>query len=192
MSLNRFIVAALGVFVAGCVTINIYFPEAEAEQAADRIIDEVRGSTSEGAARLDLGEFARIAAAGVLDLLVPTAAAQANFDAESPASRALEQSLKQRFPGIKPYLDSGAVGLTAGGLLDIRDRNAIPLSERNRVRQLVAEQNGDWEALYQEIARINGHPEWVDQIRQVFADRWVAKAAPGWFYRDAGGVWKQK
>lgn len=27
--------------LAGCVTINIYFPAAEAERAADKIIDEV-------------------------------------------------------------------------------------------------------------------------------------------------------
>jgi hypothetical protein len=34
-------VATLLVGVAGCVTINIYFPAAAAERAADRIIDEV-------------------------------------------------------------------------------------------------------------------------------------------------------
>lgn len=33
--------AALAVAVGGCVTINIYFPAAAAEKAADRIIDEV-------------------------------------------------------------------------------------------------------------------------------------------------------
>ena len=33
--------AALLVALAGCVTINIYFPAAAAERAADRIIDEV-------------------------------------------------------------------------------------------------------------------------------------------------------
>lgn len=32
---------ALAVAVGGCVTINIYFPAAAAEKAADRIIDEV-------------------------------------------------------------------------------------------------------------------------------------------------------
>ena len=32
---------ALAVATAGCVTINIYFPAAAAEKAADRIIDEV-------------------------------------------------------------------------------------------------------------------------------------------------------
>jgi hypothetical protein len=30
-----------GAAAAGCVTINIYFPAAAAEKAADRIIDEV-------------------------------------------------------------------------------------------------------------------------------------------------------
>ncbi|HLW05704.1 MAG TPA: hypothetical protein VKY38_09025 [Azoarcus sp.] len=47
--------AATALAVAGCVTINIYFPAAAAERAADRIIDEVwqiRGgaSATEGAA----------------------------------------------------------------------------------------------------------------------------------------------
>lgn len=32
---------AAAVSVAGCVTINIYFPAAAAEKAADKIIDEV-------------------------------------------------------------------------------------------------------------------------------------------------------
>ncbi len=32
---------AFSLSMAGCVTINIYFPAAAAEKAADRIIDEV-------------------------------------------------------------------------------------------------------------------------------------------------------
>lgn len=43
------LVGALLGLLAGCVTINIYFPAAAAEKAADRIIDEVwqlQGSTS--------------------------------------------------------------------------------------------------------------------------------------------------
>ncbi len=45
LTMNRrtAICALLGgtVMAAGCVTINIYFPAAAAEKAADRIIDEV-------------------------------------------------------------------------------------------------------------------------------------------------------
>ncbi|MCA8967621.1 MAG: DUF1318 domain-containing protein, partial [Planctomycetes bacterium] len=157
MTIKRTLLVLAALLAVGCVTINIYFPEAAAQQAADRIIDEVRGvrdaAGDETSAVLSAPPGVLVAALGrALDWLVPPAAAQAaNFDASSPASRALEQSLKARFPALKPYLDTGAVGLTAAGLLDIRDRNAIPLAERNRVRQLVTEQNTDWEALYQEI-----------------------------------------
>lgn len=48
--LNRCLFAgALMTALAGCVTINIYFPAAAAEKAADRIIEEVwqlQGSTT--------------------------------------------------------------------------------------------------------------------------------------------------
>lgn len=41
LTTNVVTLAALVVITSGCVTINIYFPAAAAEKAADRIIDEV-------------------------------------------------------------------------------------------------------------------------------------------------------
>lgn len=38
---SRILCLAPAAVLAGCVTINIYFPAAAAERAADRIIDEV-------------------------------------------------------------------------------------------------------------------------------------------------------
>ena len=40
-SLTIFVAAAGMLLTQGCVTINIYFPAAAAEKAADKIIDEV-------------------------------------------------------------------------------------------------------------------------------------------------------
>ena len=37
---------AIAGWMGGCITINIYFPAAAAEKAADRIIDEVLGKGS--------------------------------------------------------------------------------------------------------------------------------------------------
>lgn len=37
----RILLVALSLSLSACVTINIYFPAAAAEKAADRIIDEV-------------------------------------------------------------------------------------------------------------------------------------------------------
>jgi hypothetical protein len=41
-------IATAALLLAGCVTINIYFPAAAAEKAADRIIDEVWQAQQEG------------------------------------------------------------------------------------------------------------------------------------------------
>lgn len=38
---NRLLLLLSAASLAGCVTINIYFPAAAAEKAADKIIDEV-------------------------------------------------------------------------------------------------------------------------------------------------------
>ena len=191
----------LAVLVAACVTINVYFPEAAAVEAADRIIDKVRGEESgDTGARLHDEEIAGQDAPVLMALaqeftrlLVSDANAQqaVDFDKPSPEKRALEDSLAQRFQSLKPWFDAGAIGHTESGLVEFRDRNLVPLKDRNSVVQLVAAQNNDWNALYREIARLNGHPEWVDDIRQTFAERWVAKADRGWYYRE-GGAWKQK
>lgn len=190
----------LAMLVAACVTINVYFPEAAAEQAADRIIERVRGESTDSGASLherfhDPASMPVMVAAAeqFLNLFVSRAEAQArpNFDASSPEVTALENSLAKRFQQLKPFYDSGAIGMDENGLVDIRDRNLIQLKDRNSVLQLVSAQNNDWNALYQEIADLNGHPEWVDNIRRTFASRWVAKADSGWWYRE-NGTWKQK
>ena len=41
MDKTRVVLPMVGVALAACVTINIYFPAAAAEKAADKIIDEV-------------------------------------------------------------------------------------------------------------------------------------------------------
>ena len=189
----------LAILVVACVTINVYFPEAAAVEAADRIIDKVRGDdaddTTSAIPPATSGDVPLLLAFanGIGSFLVSDANAQApvDFDKPSPEKQALENSLAARFPSLRPYFDSGAVGLTEAGLIEFRDRNLVPLRDRNNVVQLVAAQNNDWNALYAEIARLNNHPEWQDSIRRTFAERWVAKADRGWYYRE-NGTWKQK
>lgn len=204
---------------AACVTINVYFPAAAAERAADQIIDQVTGSSGSAAPRGQPQQqaprepagpgtgstggtrsqpaapgAARLVAARLLELLVPAAHAQANanIDISSPEIRAVTASMTSRFDQLEPYFASGAVGLTEDGLVELRDANAVPLAERALVKRLVAEDNRDRNTLYAEIARANGHADWAADIRRIFARRWVERGAkPGWFYQQ-GGSWKQK
>ena len=197
---------ALIFLLTACVTVNVYFPAAAAEQAADKIIDSV--TRQQGAApspdaqtpptsyRAPAGDtpILLVAVGRALEMLIPAAQAQAaaNLDISSPEIRAVTASMQQRFGQLEKYFTSGAVGLTADGLIEVRDQNVAPLAERAVVKRLVAEDNKDRQTLYAEIAKANGHPEWEADIRKTFARRWVERGAkPGWYYQDGGG-WKQK
>lgn len=128
----------------------------------------------------------------VLALSVSTATyAAADININTPGVTALKQSLRGRFHDLRPYLDSGAVGLTGDGLLAVRNAGAVPLSARQALNGLIAAQNRDRNALYREIARANGHPEWEAEIRSTFAQRWIQRAKPGWWVQR-GGSWTQK
>jgi uncharacterized protein len=198
---------ALSCLLAACVTVNVYFPAAAAEQAADRIIDTVtsqqksnetappKSPPNSRAAPASERPVLLAAAGALLNLLIPAAQAQGspNLDVSGPEIRAVTGSMQQRFGQLKKYFDSGVIGLTADGLVAVRDQNSVALAERAVVTRLVTEDNRDRETLYAELAKANKHPEWEPDIRRTFARRWVERGAQGgWYYQDVGGKWVQK
>ena len=200
MKLFRWLTSSVaGLMLVSCVTINIYFPAAAAEKAADRIIEDVWGpeiqsneSTSPDDQEQSKQQQAQGLALTVLNWMIPAAqAAEADLNISSPAINTLQAAMKARHQTLKAYYSSGAVGLTENGLISVRDAKAIALKDRNKVKGLVADENKDRNALYAEIARANGHPEWKADIQSTFARRWVSNAASGWWYQS-GGSWQQK
>ncbi|WP_438970398.1 YdbL family protein [Methylophaga sp.] len=189
-----------GLMLISCVTINIYFPAAAAEKAADRIIEDVWGPETQPqqapeSEQQDKQTFImqhQNLAVSFLEWFIPSAnAAEANININSPAINALQSQMKTRHDNLKPFYDNGAIGLTDDGFITVHNAKAIPLKERNGLNAMIAEENKDRKALYAEIARANGHPEWQDDIQQTFAKRWISNAAKGWWYQQAGS-WKQK
>ena len=186
--------------LAACVTINVYFPAAAAEEAADHIIKDIWGPDEapkpESKEQSSLGTPANgimlAALRETLDFVIPAAEAQADIDVSSPAIRALTASMKARATDLTPFFDSGAIGLTADGLVAQRDVNSVALADRTRVRKLIDAENADRNSLYVEIANANGHPEWESDIRGTFAQRWIANAHAGWYYKKGSGDWVKK
>lgn len=194
----------LAVLLAACVTVNVYFPAAAAQSAADQVIDTIMQGPKESppqgqsqptpqGSTIAPSHSVLVAALGTaLNALVPVAQAQsANLDVNTPEVRAIVGSLTNRNGQLRPYFASGAIGLTADGHVEVRDQNVIPLPERAKVKSLVADENRDRDALYAEVAKANGHPEWKADIQNTFAKRWIAKAEAGTWYQDGGG-WKKK
>ena len=199
--LRLILVLALAVLAVGCVTINVYFPAAAAEKAAQKFIGNVIGepdapaapASSEPPPQSDKGSGGMSAA--VLNLLVPAAQAAEPVDIKisTPELEALRAGMRARFASsLKPLLDSGAIGFTRDGMIAMHDSSEVALSQRNQVQKTIEAENRDRAEVYRRIAQANGHPEWEAQIRETFAREWIEQARSGWFYQDGSGAWKRK
>jgi uncharacterized protein YdbL (DUF1318 family) len=198
--------AAALLVLSACVTINVYFPAAEAREAAGRFVDEVIGEDGRPVPPGDGGmalQFprggspaVRVASFDPLLLLgIAPAHAQKRPDItlETREIQALKSQMAARFDStLRAHFDSGALGFTRDGLIVVRDAGKLGLRDRVAVNEAVAADNRDRRAVYREVAVANGHPEWEAQIRDVFAEQWIARARSGWWYQDAGGNWRQK
>ena len=195
------LLSVIGLLIlTACVTINIYFPAAEAREAAEKIVDDIMGDKAQpnppakDDQTYELRTLERGYATTLLDILIPPAeaAGMVKFDADTPAVRKLQAAMKQRFAQLKSFYERGAIGFTQDALVATRDLNAVSLKERGQLKNLLSAENQDRNQLYKEIARANGHPEWEKDIRETFAKTWIQNAAKGWWYQNAQEGWVQK
>ncbi|MBA1446402.1 MAG: YdbL family protein [Chromatiales bacterium] len=186
--------------LTACVTINIYFPAAEAREAAEKIVDDILGDEVQNSMpgkdgqSLQWSPSAQQVSFSLLDLLIPSAhaAAKPDFSVNTPEVRRLQASMKRRNSSLHPYYQKGVIGFTHDALVGIRQLSAVSLKQRAQLKNLVKAENGDRNRLYKEIARANGHPDWEQDVRSVFGQTWIRKASKGWWYKNAGGSWVEK
>lgn len=177
--------------VLSCVTINIYFPAEEVRSAADRIVNEVWGERAEE--NVPPAKPPKEPGSSFLHRLQPRAAyAAQDIDVSTPEIRAIREAMRVRSAVYIPFLDSGHIGVGADGLLKVRTSDGLDLKARGEVTRLVKAENDDRQRLYAEIARANGFPDRVDEVREIFAQTWRDRAARGWYVEQTGGAWAQK
>lgn len=195
--------------LTACVTINVYFPAAEAKAAAKQFVEKVIGDQAQPAPeqpkpkdgggggmagltlpRLDLSKLDPLVLIGIAPAYAQGAP---DITIKTPAIQAIQSRMASRFDSdLRAGFDSGALGFTRDGLVVVRDAAKLQLKDRVAVNQAVADDNRDRKAVYREVAVANNHPEWEAQIRSVFAKQWIESARSGWWYQDASGGWKQK
>ena len=194
---RRWLIGLLMVLLVSCVTVNIYFPAAAIQKAADQIVDDVR-KTPEPAPgpkpeqkpdKSSLLDRIRVVRLG------PAAAQAAAVDVNvsTPAIRNIRASLASRFPQLQPLYAKGAIGETNTGLIAARDIGALSLKEKADLNRLVEQENADRQALYTEIIRANSlDPGQLGEVQRLFANSWRDKSAPGWWIQQDNGQWGRK
>ncbi len=197
---RRWFVWGLTVFLVSCVTVNIYFPAAAIQKAADQIVDDVRKTPEQkpdqgpGQKPEDKKDKTSRSDRFPIAYLGPTNAyAAVDINVSTPAIRNLKASMANRFPQLQPFYGKGAIGETNTGLVAVRDTGALSLKEKADVSRLVEQENADRQALYAEIIRANNlDASKLDEVQKLFANSWRGKSSPGWWIQSDNGQWARK
>ncbi len=182
------IVATLAlVLVAACVTVNIYFPAAELQKDAERVVKQAYGIEEQKAP-----EEGSSLSPGLLDILGPaTAHAQNYVELSNATTRGLEQQVVATTKQLAPYFSSGNVGLDNSGFAVLRDKGGLDMKQLGQVNRLVASDHKFKAELYKEKAKAAGTPGKVGDVQSIYANLWKQYAASGTWIQS-GGSWAQK
>ena len=192
---SRFLILGVIVFIISCVTVNIYFPAAEVQKAADVIVEDVRQLDKKQEQKPQEQQKLNQYYQKLKKLSWGTAEAYAQIDIEvtTPAIRALKDSIKARFPQLRPFYDKGNVGESNTGFLENRDLGNMSLKEKADLSRLIEQENKDRKDLYAEIMKANKFgPDVLPQIQKIFANSWRDKSQSGWWIQKDSGEWEKK
>jgi uncharacterized protein YdbL (DUF1318 family) len=201
------ILGAMLVVLAGCITVNVYFPESEVKALSDRIEEAVReqaGATTEAddpvsdengsvppshLTWLPVQAPSGLAAAIIaLPQQVPPAPEISN-----PAIRKIIESRAARFAQVQKLKSEGAVGENADGFLDARNLDSLALSERAQAQRTINEENADRRQMYSAIADAKGlEVSQLPLVRATYAATLREYAKAGEWIQMPDGQWRTK
>lgn len=197
---NSISVLVVLMFIAGCVTVNVYFPAAQVEKTAEKIVDEVYQEKKESPPQEPTekprssndGEtfrgIVRLASFGPAPAFAEEATTVSNA-----AIRGLKEQIGQRHQELLPYYQQGQVGITRDGFLEVRGTSGLGLPQVAALKRLVEADNAARRQLYEEVAKaLNLKPDQVSQVRKIFAKQWREKAQAGWAVQADDGQWGRK
>ena len=197
---SSFSILAVLALIAGCVTVNVYFPAAQVEKTAEKIVDEVyrekkeppKQEPAEKPRSFDDGNtirgIVRLARFGPAPAFAEEAATVSNA-----AIRGLKEQIGRRHTELTPYYQQGQAGITRDGFLEVRGTSGLGLPQVAALKRLVDADNAARRQLYEEVAKaLTLKPEQVPQIRKVFAKQWRDKAQAGWAVQADDGQWGSK
>jgi uncharacterized protein YdbL (DUF1318 family) len=190
---RRWLLSLLAVLTVSCVTVNIYFPAAAIQKAADEIVEDVRQLPSAPPPAPAPDKTGRPGHVWLAALGPVPAHAAVDINVSTPAIRALKASMAGRFGQLKPLYDRGAIGEANNGLLAVREAGALNLRERADLNRLVEQENADRRSLYNEIIRANNlDPGTLGEVQRLFANSWRDKSGSGWWIQRDNGQWAKK
>ena len=185
-------------FLLSCITVNIYFPEAEVKKAAEEIVGEIvkeEGGKEKKDKKVQMMELDQMSLSlGSSSSLVPSVFIQEDATKVStPKTRALQNAIRERRSKLKPFFESGNIGEKNDGFIEIRDESGLNLRDKALLRSLEKDENNDRRNLYAEVAAAKEiDSSQIPRIQKIFAQEWIKNAEPGWWVQKENGEWVKK
>ncbi len=184
------------------ITVNVYFPAAELQNAATEIEREVRGTDTtpvkpanptppprkpQGSSLWPRWRFVHFHLAPA-----PALAQSIDINITTPEIRQLIASRKQRYPRLRPFFIQGALGENNQGLLSLRSLAHLSLKDTAQVKTLLTRENRDRQQLYRALVTANNlQPEQIAEVARIFARVNRQEAQTGWWVQEDNGQWKK-
>jgi uncharacterized protein YdbL (DUF1318 family) len=158
-------------------------------EQAGPVLDYMEGKTDQ------MPELAPVTATGSTSMLdrawaalrpFPVAYAAEDLKTDSARIRQILKSIHERAPRVTELKKQGCAGETNRGYLALRDCAAVAdAAAKNEVQKVIAEENADRKAFYQELARLNSaNPNvTVAYVERVYAFERLQRAASGEVYQ---------
>jgi len=192
-----FSILAVLALIAGCVTVNVYFPAAQVEKTAEKIVEDVYQEKKEPAmpgptesrSRRTSGAYS--AASPGLPASGPLRPTRGSHDREQRGHPWSEGPDRPAAPELLPFYQQARWG-SPGWFFEVRGTSAWRCRRwrpeeagRRRQRRTPPTLRRGGESPQPE-------PEQVPQIRQIFAKQWRDKAQAGWAVQADDGQWGRK
>ncbi len=179
--------AVLLVMYLGCVVVpdqfeaRIYIDIRHIQAQADEALDYVEGKTEA------LPEIAPVPESSsmlrdTLRFLSPIGTAYAQeMDESSARAQQILKSMRDRHNELEAIKKTGGVGENNRGVVEVVDNAKLGGADQvNAAQQLIAAENNDRKAYYQEIARVNKDKNLnVGTVERVYAQRRLLRAKAG-------------
>lgn len=165
---------------------------ANAIQPSMKWIDAAQSTTTAMYAKAEPSYVRR-----AVNFLSPIQVAYAAEDSTSPRMEQIKAKITERFNDVRKIKSTGAVGESNRGMLElVKPENISGDEQKNEVQRIIAAENQDRKALYNEVARLNKDQNMtVATVEQVHAATLMKLAKSGDLVQvpgDAGELEKFK
>lgn len=188
--IGAFFLAGLALAMAACLTINVYFPAAAVQNAADEFVGDVTDGATAAPAPTPSPQKKQ---SSLSIEWVSSAWAQEQITIHTVQAQKLKGQMRQRLPQVQALKAKGQVGENNQGFLEARDVKGISDADQAELKKVMKAENSDRQALYKEIAKVNHYPKSkMSELQAIFAKAWQSKSLPGSWIQQADGQWLRK